>query len=296
MKSQIYILVLLSIFADFFVSIRCLPNAAELQHEVATKQIHPTAISCANPNDDVRLICQSLLEKLNAELQNAGVSIDKSTTVIRHDDGTDQTIQSGCSSSAYLEHQHVVATLSAGTNIPIKGDIIVTPVVIDITVPTHVYGRFDLYYRLGVKLLGRCRHYLHDHFSLHADVNTGIRLYGRFYVDISFPESENAEEFQVIIRPVSEVDFSFVGSPSFHWKHTGLNRFVGLIVDLFRSRADHLLRDALNRALDKNDDKIANHLQQKVDEGIQRIFKTNSDGVRIISIPFSGNFSATDLL
>lgn len=296
MISQVYILILLATFTNLLVSVQCLPDASELQNQISTKQIHPTAISCTHPTKDIEVICKSLLEKLNTELQDAGIAIDKSTTVIRHDDGNDQTLRSGCSSSAYLEHQHVVATLSAGTTIPIKGDIIVTPVVIDITVPTHVYGRFDLYYRLGFKFFRRCRHYMRDHFSLHADLNTNIRLYGRFYVDINFAESDDGEEYQVILRPMSEVDFSFVGSPSFHWRHTGLNRLVGFIVDLFRSRADTLIRDALRRAMDKNDDRIANQLQEKVDEGIRRIFRTNSDGVRIISVPNSGKFSITDLL
>lgn len=296
MNSQIFILVLLTVVTNLLVKIQCLPDALKLEKQITTKQIHPNAVTCAHPTEDNEIICKALLEKLNTELQNAGISIGRSTTVIRYDNDNHQTIRSSCRSSAYLHNQHVVGTLSAGTSIPIKGDIITTPVLIDITVPAHVYGRFDLYYHLGLKFFRRCRHYVRDHFSLHVDVNTHIRLYGKFFVHIDFEWSDNGEELKVILRPVSEVDFSLVGSPSFSWRHTGLNRFVGFIIDLFRPHVDHLIRDVLHKAMDKNDDRITNHLQEKVDEGIRNILKTNSDGVRIFAVSYSSNFSITDYL
>lgn len=267
-------------FITTFSIVYCAPRAPQgLKHD-SDRQKVGRALPCDMPNAKSRAACNKVMEAVNPALRASGIAIDETTSTFTSNIDKNEVIRSECSGTTRLNHQNIVVTAPIGRHGLFTGDAMQDTAVMDITVPVHVSAKFDVSNSMGVSMLGSCRHYHHQYFTIHADIYTDVHMTGKFSMKMSTKESEDEDE--VTMQPQTELDFHYEGTPTYRWSQTGMN---SLMYKAFEGHLDKMGGDAFKKAMGRKDNFMSKKIKTKLDEVIKTSLKADRNGVAVMKVP-----------
>lgn len=278
--------VLVFVHLAIFINILVLCNAFDdsVDKSIAIKKFNPRRLVCSNLPMKRRASCRRAFRRLAAQIQDSFLTIDNSTIALRYRNVSGLEIQGWCTSSTFIRYQKIMLKLNSALNIPISTNILYDSVDVNIVAPSTVSGEFNVRHRVGVPTFGKgCRQLYKDDFKMYGSAKTAIRMKGTFSINASMKTTP--KNYVIRIRPIADIDYSLKSSLDISWEYSGLNNVAAYIVRRLRVYVDQLLNRTVKSAMSDYDEVIKLRLKANVDQSIRTVFRTNRNGVRVITIP-----------
>lgn len=253
------------------------------ENNISRQQSNPRSL-CNRLPSQRKATCRRTFRQLESQIQDSGLKVDNSTVALRYVNGSDFKVQGWCTSSTFLLHQDIMIKLRSALRIPISSRILYESVYVNIIVPARLSAKFSASHRVGVpRLQGGCRYLYTDDFKMYGSRNTMIRMKGTFSINASMKMTSTS--YVIRIRPIADIDYSLKGDLDITWEYSGLNNVAAYIIRRLRVYINQLLGRTVQSAMTENDETIKLRLKIDVDNEIRKVFRTNKNGVRIITIP-----------
>lgn len=156
-------------------SIRALSGNAEIAH-VALRNlgISGNVFRCDSSNAAVNSLCKVALQKVNAELNAAGIGVRKNGVLFNFNNAKSQKISTGhsCTVTAEVRHQHYAARILHGARFKLSTKSLTEPLALRLRLPVELSAKITVRQRFGFRGLFKCRRYGRDTYSLNAALST----------------------------------------------------------------------------------------------------------------------------
>jgi len=160
-------------------------------------------LDCESGSAEARALCGVVLARINAELDAAGVTIDKDGLLFTYDDPTDQKIPTGhsCTVTADVKHRRASARIGSSASLDFSGNSFTRPLALKLRVPVSVDARVDIKQSFGNRaLFGSCNDHASDSYSLVGDASTTAELLVGFALNPSFGVQSDGD-FVITLEP-----------------------------------------------------------------------------------------------
>lgn len=189
-------------------------SSTDLSVPIKAAQVSSDVFQCDSSNSIHRALCKAALQKVNLELEQAGIRIDRNGVLFVYDDATDKKIQTGksCSVTAKQTHQHLEARFKRSARLRLTGNSLTEPFLLRLKLPVTLHGRIDIKQRFGVKvpkissfmIRMKCKNYASDSYSLKGSVSTNAKLGVGFYLKPSLGTVESGD-YAIVLQPIVRV-------------------------------------------------------------------------------------------
>lgn len=276
------------VYLVFFINLIILSNGIDdnFENNLSSKQFNPRRLLCSRLPRQRRPSCRRAFRLLAAQIQNSFITIENSTVALRHVNGSELKVQGWCTSSTFLLHQNIMLKLNSVINIPFSTNMLYESVYLNIVVPSKLSGKFSVSHRAGVSTFGRkqgCRYLYKDDFNMYGSTDTTIRMKGTFSINVSMRTTKTS--YVIRIRPIVDIDYSLQSDLDITWEYSGLNNVAAYVLRRLQVYIDQQLRRTVRSAMSEYDETIKLRLKTSVEAGIRKVFRTNNNGVHIITIP-----------
>lgn len=199
----------------FLFSFAIASNPLRVNHQA--RQISSDVFSCDSPKPIVQAICKVALERVNSELQAAGISIRRSGVLFSIDDPKDEKINTGhsCSVTAQARHKFFSAHFSSDADLNLSGNSLTEPLAVRLFLPVSVNARIDIKQRFGARIFGRCSKYGSDSYSLKGGVSSNVNLVVGLTLAPSLGTTPSGD-YALVLKPavavlfeLNKLDFDF---------------------------------------------------------------------------------------
>ncbi|PXF41761.1 hypothetical protein BWQ96_08511 [Gracilariopsis chorda] len=189
-------------------------SPTDLSVAVKASQVSTEVFRCDSSNAIHRALCRAALNKVNSELEGAGISIDRNGVLFVYDDPSNRKIQTGksCSVTAEQRHQHLEARFKRSARLRLKGNSLTEPFVLRLKLPVTLSGRVDIKQRFGAKvpqissfkIRMKCKNYASDSYSLKGSLSTNANMGIGFYLKPSLGTVASGD-YAIVLQPIVRV-------------------------------------------------------------------------------------------
>jgi hypothetical protein len=180
-----------------------MPEIASTASALITKDV----VDCESGSSAERALCSVVLARVNAELDERGITIDKDGLLFTYDDPTNQAIPTGhsCTVEAKVKNKHATVRLGSDARLDLSGNSLTRPLALKVDLPVAVDAKIDVKQTFGNRLLfGSCNTYASDSYSFKASASTTAELLVAFSFNPSFGEMPSGD-YAITLKPTVAV-------------------------------------------------------------------------------------------